>query len=164
MNISVQRWDRANRTNNKDNWAIVLDGEHILFVGQYVACEDWLDRHEALRHYHTADRPSSLRIRCAKIAQRSLSAVRTACDWCAAFLVREDGTTKVTEFLLMAAVLSTLYIGGMISMWTVWKANVLRQFPPLKTAITAPIAGRPDHGWRRGNPDDSIDIVCDSQR
>jgi len=29
-----------------DGWAIVLDHEHIMFVGTYRQCEDWLDLHE----------------------------------------------------------------------------------------------------------------------
>lgn len=38
----------------KDQWAVVLDHEHVMFVGTYQQCEEWLDRHDLLADSHNS--------------------------------------------------------------------------------------------------------------
>lgn len=46
MGFTVQRMATGDSAVLEAGWAIVLDHEHIMFVGSYRQCEDWLDQHD----------------------------------------------------------------------------------------------------------------------
>lgn len=45
MRFTVQMIDRGSASKDV-RWAVLLDNEHVMFVGTYRQCEDWLDAHE----------------------------------------------------------------------------------------------------------------------
>ena len=46
MGFTVHRLQHNDPITNRTQWVIVLDREHVMFIGDYQQCEEWLDSHE----------------------------------------------------------------------------------------------------------------------
>lgn len=46
MGFTVQHLGTNDGSTKKGNWAVLLDHEHVMFVGDYRQCEEWLDFHD----------------------------------------------------------------------------------------------------------------------
>lgn len=46
MGFTRQRLSHNDLVTNRRRWAVILDHDHVIFVGDYHQCEEWLDYHE----------------------------------------------------------------------------------------------------------------------
>lgn len=73
MRFTVQNYQVHNADDVQCQWAVVLDHEHVMHVGTYTQCEEWLDRHDFMTETHGPDST--------KGNQRRESSFRGAVSW-----------------------------------------------------------------------------------
>jgi hypothetical protein len=171
MGFTVQLMSNGGAsTSNEPTWAVLLNHEHIMYVGTYQQCEDWLDLYGvqeiAAKATFPCDRTCDP---CGKsrgmiaewfnrLVQRRF--VHNACQRTVAFLTDNSGHIGLVESAGLAIAMAAVYL--MLTTWTLaWNQTII--YDSLVRASNAPrqvLAGPAD---RTCSPFDqqSLDIACD---
>lgn len=170
MGFTVQRYENAN-SNDGACWAVVLDHEHIMFVGTYRECEDWLDLNEVVEMTNQTKQNSrtvsSARNCRSRIKQWFQALVRfcnlrRAGQRAVSFLSGEAGHASVVEAAAIGVLACLVYGGTLLVVRTVtWDRAVLYR-DIMKASIAGHVAayGRSSEG-HTDSSDDGLEIACD---
>ncbi|WP_010583384.1 hypothetical protein [Schlesneria paludicola] len=82
MGFTLQRLSNNDPVTNRTQWAVVLDREHVMFVGDYQQCEEWLDYHELLETTFDSQSPKPPVDQGTKAFRRFRRLVQAIADWC----------------------------------------------------------------------------------
>lgn len=170
MGFTVQRMATGDSADS--GWAIVLDHEHIMFVGSYQQCENWLDQHD-VANVHGQSReagqtPSdkttswrqSLKTWFQKIAGNSTSSKvpKHVMD----LLKNSNGHCGAVESVAMAVIVGMLYV----SVWQTssimaWQHSVLYRDLARMPSATRSLFDKQKESCSSSCSNDSAEIACD---
>lgn len=170
MGFTVQRYENANSSNG-GCWAVVLDHEHILFVGTYRECEDWLDLNEAIEITNQTRRQSRIESSsrdCRSRTKQWFQALLRFCNLRRAgqravlFLSGEAGHATVVEAIAIGVLGCMVYGGALMFLGTVTLDRAVFYRSVMKASIAGHAAsfGRSSDGVS-GASDDGLEITCD---
>ena len=170
MGFTVQHYENVNSSNGAC-WAVVLDHEHILFVGTYRQCEDWLDLNEAVEMTNRTTRGSrvwSSMGDCRSEVKQWFHALvrilnlRRVGKRAVSFLSGEAGHSGAVESIALAVMLCGLYVGSMFVVRTMTWDRVQLYRNVLRGSITGHMSSSTKHGGRLvETSNDGLEIACD---
>ncbi len=82
MRFTVQHLNHNDAARSKGEWAILLDHEHMLFVGNYRQCEAWLDAHDIVDTASTAATKEAPSAGGTTWSSRTIGRLRHMANWC----------------------------------------------------------------------------------
>jgi hypothetical protein len=175
MNFRIQM--RQHQADNKTTWAVTLNGEHIMFVGDFCQCEQWLD---ALENWPTSNatalssapvqrdatpgnrsqaRVSWLLNGLKRGAVKVVTSMRRSAT---AFLSNDRGNCTATEALMVFVLVAAMYLG---LAFTVVHGCREQRGGVIGTRVNRPEEARylrpVINSHSRAPNDDTLEIVCD---
>ena len=169
MGFTVQRYENVNSSNGAC-WAVVLDHEHILFVGTYRQCEDWLDLNEAVEMTNRTTRGSnfwSSAGNCRGKVKQWFHALVRMCNLrdsgkrAVSFLSGEAGHTGAVESIALAVLLCMLYVGSMFVVRTMTWDRTQFYRSVLRASIAGHMSSTKDVKRHVETSSDGLEIACD---
>lgn len=147
MGFTLQPIAPARGSQNRIEWAILLDNELLMFVGTYRECEDWLD-------WQGVGLPKGPRAWFRPLWKKLVSKYQV-------FLRQEAGCTDSFDALVMGILLASVYLfavpAALISTGGAWNWNGVpwvAAHQPCRSASSGRLAAQCDG---------PIEIVCDGR-
>jgi hypothetical protein len=147
MRFTLQPVPLTAESTHRSEWSVVLDNEHLMFVGTLRECEDWLDWQQAEL---PQNRPSRLRRVWQRLTYRYQEFVR-----------QEAGCTEAQNALTLGLLLASVYL---LFLPVLWGSSLT--IPAWGGTTIGRLGASRDHtsacsGWSLPQCQQAIEIACD---